>query len=164
MKNQNTKLFGIATISLLALILVIGGALYGQQMALATTDAPDYAIVLPGQDAPLYGRAAPYGQYIVTHNSASITTTENLGTVARTNGYGDLKAIFCDTGTYEVSGNVHGRVTSSGGVYTISTGLTFAADTNTYITLTWLSPWTSLALTSEVTGSTTSCGIYVQTP
>ena len=160
--------FSFRTIALLTCLLLAGlalGALYGLQQVQATTSAPDYAIVLPGdQDAPLAGRPAPYGQYIVTHNALSITTTQQFGTVARTNGYASLKAIMCDVGAYDVTADVYGRVTSTGEVYTMSTGTVLPANTNTISNFTQIAPWMSLRLTSEVTGSTTTCGIYVQTP
>ena len=155
----------IVLLTCLLLAVLALGALYGLQQVQATTRAPDYAIVLPGdQDAPLAGRPAPYGQLIVTHNALSITTTQQLGTVARTNGYDPLKAIMCDAGAYAVTGTLYARTTSTGEVYTIATGISFPANTNTIITRTEIAPWMSLGLTSEVTGSTTTCGIYVQTP
>lgn len=164
--NSRKQLAITVAVGALALImsLVVLNHLNLTSDPLASTSMPGYDIVLPGQDAPLAGRPAPYGQFIVTHNGVSITTTEKLGTVARTNGYGDLKAIMCDAGAYNVTGNLYGRTTSTGEVYTLTTGLSFPANTNTAITLTQIAPWMSLGLTSEVTGSTTTCGIYVQTP
>ena len=163
MKLKKQLLWKLLVCLVLSLALLAGG--YGLlQEVQATISAPDYEIILDSADAPLSGRPAPYGQLIVTHNGLSITTTEQLGTVARTNGYAPLKAIMCDAGAYAVTANLYARTTNDGGVYTITTGLSFPANTNTMITMTEISPWMSLGLTSEVTGSTTTCGIYVQTP
>lgn len=159
------KLILIVTMTVLAL----GGVGYGllTNEAAATTSAPDYDIVFSPQDAPLAGRAAPYGQFIVTHNGVSITSTQALGTVARTNGYDKFKTIFCDVGVYTVTAQLFGRTTSTGGVYTITNAAwTFIPNTRSITTtnMEHTSPWMSLGLTSEVTGSTTTCGLYVFTP
>jgi len=155
------------TITLVLCILV--GIFLGSilQVALATTGAPDYDVVLPGQDAPAAtGRPAPYGQFIITHNGATITSTESLGTVARTNGYAFDKVIFCqNSGSYDITAKLYARIMSDGDVYTLTTSLpTFTAGTRKAISITQSAPWMSLGLTSQVTGTTATCGIYVWTP
>ena len=162
MRERIAKVMIMITIAVIAL----GGLAYAllEDTAVATTSFPGYDIVLEGEDAPLGGRPAPYGQYIVTHNSVNITTTEQFGTVARTAGYDGFKAIMCDVGAYDVTVDVLGRVTSTGDTYTITTGTVLPANTNTISNLTQIAPWMSLRLTSDVTGSTTTCGIFVQTP
>lgn len=161
MRTQIAKFSLALCIGLLALVGLFGGLLDPLE---ATTGIPGYDIVLGSHDAPLAGRPAPYGQLIITHNGLSITTTEQLGTVAKTAGYGEFKAIMCDVGDYAVTANLYGRTTSTGALYTITTGLVFVTDTKTITTITQIAPWMSLGLTSEVTGSTTTCGIFVQTP
>jgi len=147
----------------LGLALLAGG--YGLlQEVQATTHAPDYAIVLPG-DAPMAGRPAPYGQYIVTHNNLGITTTAQLGTVARTNGYAAHKVIMCDVGDYSLTANLYARLTSTGNIFTVSTGTVFPTSTRTISPFTEIAPWMSLQLTNwSTSASTSTCGIYVQTP
>lgn len=162
--RQRTAKFSLA---LLIGLIALGGLAYAlllEDTAVATTSFPGYDIVLDAHDAPLGGRPAPYGQYIVTHSGVTITTTELLGMVARTAGYDGFKAIICDVGAYDVTVNVYGRVTSTGELYTITTGTVLPANTNTISNLTQIAPWMSLGLTSDVTGSTTTCGIFVQTP
>ena len=165
MENKD-RIAGLLELSLVLMVsLLVLGGLVGllAQGAWAAPAAPEYGVV-GLEDVPAYGRSAPYGQWLVTHNGVSITTTENLGTVARTNGYDKLKAIMCNVGAYDVTANLYARTSSTGDVYAITTGLSFPANTNTIITVTEIAPWMSLGLTSEVTGSTTTCGIYVQTP
>ena len=150
-------------IILITCLLLAGLALLGT-LAQASTSEPDYGIVF-SSDAPAAGRAAPYGQYIITHNGVSITSTEQLGTVARTNGYDPLKAIMCDTGAYPITVTLYARISSTGDLYTITEDLVAIPANTPYITtINEIAPWMSLGLTSEVTGSTTTCGVYVQTP
>lgn len=161
MKHEKVRKLAL---SLVIAALAIAGL--GYSLGHATTADQDYSIVLEGPNAPAAQRAAPYGQWIITHNGVSITSTQNLGTVARTNGYDPFKAIICETGTYVVTGTLYARTTSTGNLYTITTNIVFPANTRTITTTQGqqISPWMSLGLTSMVTGSSTTCGIYVQTP
>jgi hypothetical protein len=135
--------------------------------AMGTTRSPDYYITLPG-DAPAAGGAAPYGQYLVTHNSVGITTTELFGTVARTAGYDINKVLICiDDGATDAQVNLYGRITSSGDLYEITPNLaTITAGTGTWTAFTNTAPWMSLGITSTeaLTETDVTCGIYVQTP
>jgi hypothetical protein len=159
----------IRTIAL-ALCLLLTGVILGsllQRVQASIDDASDYAIVFPGdqQDAPMAGRPAPYGQYIVTHNNLGITTTAQLGTVARTNGYAARKVIMCDVGDYSLTANLYARLTSTGNIFTVSTGTVFPTSTRTISPFTEIAPWMSLQLTNwSTSASTSTCGIYVQTP
>ena len=170
---MKTEKFAKLLMFLAIAALALGGLGYGlftnTKPAEATTAVPGYDIVLP-QDAPVYGRAAPYGQWIVTHNSVSgITTTENYGTVARTNGYDDFKSLICyNSGAYSATINLYLRTTSTGSMYTlVPTMTTIAAATRQVITFTDIAPWMSVGVHMNsymVTGTTMLCGIYVQTP
>lgn len=159
MKNYRT----ITLILCILLGLLLGSIL---QVALASSGKPldhsEEALAVPE-----YSRPAPYGQFIVTHNSATITTTESLGTVARTNGYDDFKVVMCDnSGARIITATLYARITSTGNVYTLTNPLTtVAAGTRKAISITQNAPWMSLGLvSSEITGTTATCGIYVQTP
>lgn len=164
MKERQIKLILAVFIGLLA----VGGLAWGLlNPAEATTGSPNYDIVLPGQqDAPLlqYGRPAPYGQFIVTHNSVTFSATQNCGTVARTNGYAPSKAIFCDVGAEMITATLWGRITSTGGGYTLSIDTEFPEATNTYSSFTDIAPWMSLCVTGTYTTCVGTCGIFVQTP
>ena len=166
MKPTSKRLNLVLTFVLAAFALAGLGLLLEGSNVLATTSFPGYDMVLPGQDAPALGRPAPYGQFIVTHNGATITSTESLGTVARTNGYDFNKVVFCNnSGSYDITAKLYARLSSTGNVYTITSSLaTFAAGTRKAISITQNAPWMSLGLTSEVTGTTATCGIYVSTP
>lgn len=172
-KQRMTKLTKLFMCVAFALALLAGA--YGLlQEVQATTAMPDYAIVLPGDDdlqvaAPLAGRAAPYGQWIITHNSvADITTTMNYGTVARTNGYDAVKRVICyNSGSYSATLSIYLRTTSTGSLYpldlshdTILPGVRQVTD------ITDIAPWMTIGITSTnaTTGTTMLCGIYVQTP
>lgn len=166
MKSTSKRVHLILTLLVAALALSGLTLLLEGPDVLATTSSPGYDIVLPGQDAPAPGRPAPYGQFIVTHNSVSITSTEKMGTVARTNGYDDFKVVFCDnSGSYDLTVHLYARVDSTGNVYTLTHPLfTVAAGARDAISVTQNAPWMSLGLTSTVTGTTATCGIYVSTP
>lgn len=170
MKHRMVKL-----LTCLAFTCALLAAGYGLlQEAQATTNIPDYAIVLPGDDdlqvaAPLAGRAAPYGQWIITHNSvANITTTIHYGTVARTNGYDPTKRIICyNSGAYTATLILYLRTTSTGSVYELDNPLTTVNPAaRKVIDITDPAPWMTIGITStnDVTGTTMLCGIYVQTP
>lgn len=153
------------TITLVLCILV--GLFLGSMLsiALASSGKPlDYSA--EELAAPNYGRPAPYGQYAITHLSQNISTTANLGIVARTNGYDPLKAIMCDVGAYPVTVTLYARVTSTGDVYTLTENLAAMPANETFvITVTEIAPWMSLSLVGGVvTPSQTTCGIYMQTP
>lgn len=154
--------------SLVLVTLVTAALLVGVTYTLAHVDATttdeNYSILVDGADAPVAGRAAPYGQFIVTHNSQSITETQRLGTVARTNGYDPLKALMCDTGTYHLTATLYARTTSTGSIYTLTEQIIFPAGRPSVFTVTQIAPWMSLGLQSVPAGSTSTCGIYVQTP
>lgn len=159
------KLTIVIVTVLVAMSFLLGTLVTISQPARATTGMPGYDIVLSEQNAPNPGRPAPYGQWIVTHNNTTISQTQDLGTVARTNGYDINKVIFCDNGAYQLTGNLYARTTSTGSVYTITTGLVFPANTRTYSTVTYIAPWMSLGLTTgAVTETTVTCGIFAQTP
>jgi len=161
--SKYSKFANLVLSLLLSVVLIVALSFVLSHVEATTTDE-NYSIVLDSLDAPTYGRAAPYGQWLVTHNGVVISGTQDLGTVARTNGYDERKAIFCSAGTYDVTGYVYGRLTSAGDVYTLTGLITLPANNRTVITMTQVAPWMSLGLTSEMTGSTTTCGIYVQTP
>lgn len=156
------------TITLVLCILV--GIFLGSilQVALASSDKPlDYTT--EELAAPAYGRPAPYGQWIVTHNAvSSITTTLNYGTVARTNGYDQLKTLICDnSGSYTMTVNLYGRTTSTGSLYDLRVPFTtINPGASAWISFTETGPWMSVGITSTdgTTGTTATCGIYVQTP
>lgn len=152
---------------LLAAVLVVGLSFF--LSAAATTADENYSIILDGLDAPAAGRAAPYGQWIVTHNTvADITSTLNYGTVARTNGYDSLKTVYCyNSGAYTATLSLFTRTTSSGTVYEQQLyWATVNPSARKVISYTDIAPWTSIGITSTnaVTGTTMLCGIYVQTP
>lgn len=134
----------------------------------STSSEPDYAILFPS-DAPAAGRAAPYGQWIITHNSvAGITTTLNYGTVARTNGYDPVKRLICyNSGAYTATVNLYLRTTSTGDLYDLDVPLTTVNPATRIVSdITGIAPWMTIGITSTnaVTGTTMLCGIYVQTP
>lgn len=169
MKLKKQRIWKLLVCLAFALALLAGG--YGLfQEVQATTSAPDYAIVLPGdQDAPLAGRPAPYGQWIITHNSvAGITTTLNYGTVARTNGYDPVKRLICyNSGAYTATVNLYLRTSSSGDLYDLEVPLTTVNPATRIVSdVTDIAPWMTVGITSTnaVTGTTMLCGIYVQTP
>lgn len=170
MKHRIVKL-GMCLVFALALLAGVYGLFQEVQ---ATTNTPDYAIVLPGDDdlqvaAPLAGRAAPYGQWIITHNSvADITTTMKYGTVARTNGYDVTKRIICyNSGAYSATLSVYLRTTSTGDLYPLDLSLdTILPGVRQVTNVTDTAPWMTIGITSTnaTTGTTMLCGIYVQTP
>lgn len=135
--------------------------------AMGTTRAPGYEVVLPG-DAPAAGNAAPYGQYLVTHSSVGITTTELYGTVARTAGYDANKVLICiNDGATNAQVNLYGRITSAGDLYEITPNLaTITAGEGAWTAFTNTAPWMTLGITSTeaLTETDVTCGIYIQTP
>lgn len=155
---------GHRTITLILCILAgifLGSILH---IALASSDKPlDYSA--EELAAPDYGRPAPYAQLLTTHSAQTITTTENLGTVAKTAGYDPLKAIMCDVGAATVTATLYARPSSTGDLYTLQDPLAVMPASQTYIiTVTQIAPWMSLGLVSTAGGSVTTCGIYIQTP
>lgn len=153
----------IFVICLLTSLLTVLSLLAGLEALGSTKELDNYDIVLPGAEPPMQ-RAAPYGQYIVSHNAVAITLTANSGTVMRTNGYGDLKAVICDVGANPITATLQGRVTSTGSVYTMTSNMVFLADHQMIYTTTQIAPWMTLKVYSNDAGGTNTCGLYVQTP
>jgi hypothetical protein len=166
MKHRTLKL----AVCLVIAVVLLTAAYNLRHHVQATTNAPDYRILLPGDpSAPMAARAAPYGQWIVTHNSVSgITTTENYGTVARTNGYDATKRLICyNSGDYTATVNLYLRTTSTGNRYNLDVPLdTVNPSTRKVIDISDVAPWMTVGITSTdaTTGTTMLCGIYVQTP
>jgi len=159
--KSNTRTIILITCLLLAVLALAA-------LAQASTSEPDYGIVLP-LDAPLAGRPAPYGQWIITHNSvAGITTTLNYGTVARTNGYDPVKRLICyNSGAYTATINLYLRTTSTGDLYDLDVPFTTVNPATRIVSdITDIAPWMTVGITSTdaTTGTTMLCGIYVQTP
>lgn len=169
MSNKFSKFANLVVTLLLSAVLVVS-LNYAMQHAAATSQDENYAIILDGLSAPNYGREAPYGQWIVTHNTvAGITTTVvNYGTVARTNGYDPIKSVICyNSGAYDAELTIAIRTTSTGTPYIVYDDWNVvSAGARSVFTYTDIAPWTSLGITSTnaVTGTTMLCGIYVQTP
>lgn len=169
MSNKYSKIANLVVTLLLSAVLVVALS-YAMNHVQATTADENYAIILDGLDAPNYGREAPYGQWIVTHNTvANITTTVvNYGTVARTNGYDPIKSVICyNSGAYDAELTIAIRTSSTGTAYVVYDDWhVVSAGAREVFTYTDTAPWTSLGITSTnaVTGTTMLCGIYVQTP
>lgn len=166
--KDHTRFVKLVASIILGLLLILVMSLAFSSVMATTTDG-DYAIILGSPNAPAAARAAPYGQWIITHNSvAGITTTANYGTVARTNGYDQFKNVICyNSGAYTATVNLYLRTTSTGDLYSLAVPLTTVNPASRkVISLTQTAPWMSLGITSTdaTTGTTMLCGIYVQTP
>ncbi len=173
MSKSERTLRLVSTLVLAALLIVTlgGGLARGSTLPVRQTGNRPVDEVITSQPASPSGRqlapeaqrAAPYGQYIVTHNNVNITSTAQTGVVARTSGYDYHKAILCDVGATDITGTLYARISSTGNVFTLAQTLVFPANTRTYSEQNYIAPWMTLSLTGS-TGSTTTCGIWVQTP